>query len=378
MGDHAQGVGIQIPADYLALSPLYRVLDALTLLSVQQTIALIVSFAVLVIAWLVLTQRKVSRPLWKRLAIALPLLIGAVATLEAAAAFLPRGMLALRAIDPDIVIVDFHSHTGTSHDVRKSVTAEDNREWHRSGGFDIAYITDHVKFAGAVAGRAGNPAKAGEGTSLLIGVEGRYHRIISTIVLGVSERDSALFDKRGNLLSNAYSTDLAPVTMIALPSRNLDSLTAAVLDSAVALPNLAAIELVDAAPRGLAQLDREETRIRRVATDLGLALVAASNNHGYGRTVAGWNLMRVAGWRGLPPDSAGLLIEQQFRERKPEGVTLIRRNRPTVHGPAVAAILPVLTYQTIGSLTLPERIAWVGWIWVTFALMSFRRKRKRA
>lgn len=88
--------------------------------------------------------------------------------------------------------------------------------------------------------------------------------------------------------------------------------------------------------------------------------------------------MTVAGWRDLSPDSVGLLIEEQLRERNPERVTLIRRNRPTLHGPAVAAILPVQTFQIIGSLTMPERIAWIGWIWGTFALMSLRLKQRES
>lgn len=365
-----------LPATYVAFSPVSRLLDALTLLSNPQSIALFASLGVIALAWVVMTRRRSARALWKRVVISLAIVLAGILALEAAAVFLPRDMAAVRAADREVVRVDFHSHTGASHDVRKSFGPEDRRDWHRSGGFDIAYITDHVRFGGAVAARAANPARAGDGTSLLTGVEGRYHRIISIIVLGISEIDSVALNRRGNLLGPLPS-GLVPVTMIALPSRNLDSLTAAVLDSSVALPNLAALELVDAAPRGLSQVDRQEARIRRVAAALDLTLVAATNHHGWGRAAAAWNLMRVPGWRALPPDSVGRLIEARLRERRPGSVEIVRRTRPAVHGPAVAATLPVLAYQIIGSLTIAERIAWLAWTWGLATWLSLRRRARR-
>lgn len=370
------GAELVLPASYVALSPLSRLLDALTMLSNPQSIALFVSLGAIALAWVVTTRRKARRALWKRIVISLLVVLAGVLALETAAVFLPREMAAVRAADPEVVRVDFHSHTGVSHDVRKSFSAEDRRDWHRSGGFDIAYVTDHVRFGGAVAARASNPPRAGEGTSLLTGVEGRYHRIISIIVLGISETDSTVLNRRGNLLGSLPS-GLEPVTMVALPSRHLDSLTTAVLDSSVALPNLAAIELVDAAPRGLSQVDRQEARIRGVASALDLTLVAASNHHGWGRAAAAWNLMRVPGWRALPPDSVGRLIEKQLREQRPRAVEIIRRTRPTVHGPAVAATAPILAYQIIGSLTMPERIVWFAWTWGLTALSALRHRARR-
>ncbi len=366
----ASTVPVELPYSYLVFSPFSRILDALTLLSTQQTVALLVSAALLVLLW---SAIRSGRPLPRRRALAAACFLVATLALEAAAAFLPRGMAAIAALNPDFVIVDFHSHTGISHDVRERYDAEMNRHWHRSGGFNIAYVTDHVKFAGAVAARSGNPTRAGDGTSLLTGVEGRFHRIMSTIVLGISETDTLLLNKRGNLLPGAVSAGIPPVTIIALPNRNLDSVTTQLLDSADALPNLAAIELIDAAPRGLAQFDREEAGIRRVADELGLFLVAASNNHGYGRTVAAWNLMNVPGWRTRAPEEVGRLIEQQLRERRSGAVQIVKRTRPRVHGIASAATLPVVAWQTLGSLTIIERVVWLAWIWIP--VLAFRHSK---
>ena len=305
---HASGVTLALPAGYIVLSPLSRVLDALTLLSTAQSVAVIITVVVVAFLWQIYRRRT-----WQSAALSLAVVLLIMAILEAAAAYLPRAMASLTVDDRDIVRVDFHSHTGASHDVRKSFGAEDNREWHRAGGFDVAYVTDHVKFSGAGAALARNPRLAGDGVSLVTGMEGRYHRIMSTVVLGITAIDSALLNSRGNVLPGKLRSPRMPVTIIAIPNRNLDSLSTDVRDSSVALPNLAGIELVDAAPRGLSQLDREEGKIRALANHLGLTLVAGSNNHGYGRAVAAWNLMRIPGWRTMSPDSVAASIENQLR-----------------------------------------------------------------
>ena len=367
-GPPPAGVTLHLPGWYLASSPVSRLLDAMSILSTAQSIAVFATLAVIVVA--VTLLRRTSRPLWKRIAIALALLLLTLGAFEAAVVFAPRPMAQLRVNDPDVVIVDFHSHTGTSHDVRKSFTHEDNRDWHRGAGFHVGYISDHVKFDGAVAARAGNPARAGDATSLLTAVEGRYHKIMSTIVFGLDERDTALLNKRGNVLSHATASGRRPVSIIALPNRNLDSITVGILDS---LENFKAIELVDAAPRGLAQLDREEQKVREIASRLGLVLVAASNNHGWGRTAAAWNLVRVPGWRSLPPDEVGLRIEDRLRAADSSSIEIVRRLRPGVHGIAVAGTLPVMLYQIVGSLTSVERVVWILWLW-TVVLVAIRRR----
>ena len=367
-GPAAQGVELALPTSYVIFSPFSRTLDALTLLSTAQTIALFVTVALLVVA-------ATGRKGWKKTLIALGITLVIVAALESSAVFLPRPMAALRATDPNVVRIDFHSHTGTSHDVRKSFTVEDNREWHRSGGFDIVYVTDHVKFEGAERGEARNPARAGDGTSIITGMEGRYHKIMSTVVLGITRADTALLDKRGNILPGEKKSPRPYVTIIAIPNRNLDSLSRSVLDSMVALPNLTGLELIDAAPRGLAQLDREESKIRQLAKDLDLALIAASNNHGWGRAVAGWNLMRIPGWQGMPPDSVAALIEKSLIESRGP-VQIVHRTRPSLHGAAVASILPMVAYQVVGSLTIYERLSWIAWTWIGFLLAIWSKYRR--
>lgn len=363
------GAEIDLPLSYVVTSPFSRTLDAFTLLSTAQSVAALLTLAIMVVAWFALSHRKRGARAW--LTISIAIVIGAGAFLGAVA-LLPRPMAALRVNDPNTIVVDFHSHTGTSHDVRKSFSAEDNREWHRSGGFDAAWITDHVKFDAAVAARSRNPRQAGDGVSLLTGVEGRYHRIMSTIMLGLDERDTALLNKRGNLLAGLPASGRAPYTIVALPNRNLDSVTAESLDS---LPRFAAIELIDAAPRGLAQFDREENRIRRIAAARGLTLVAASNNHGYGRAVAAWNLVSLPGWQELSPERLAVSIEDQLRRSPP---SIMMRTRPRTRDALVVFTLPVIVYQILGSLTVAERLSWLVWMWGIALLIASRSRRLSA
>lgn len=348
------GVEIDLPLSYSVTSPFSRTLDAFTLLSTAQSIAALTTLALVVAGWVALSRGNVGARGW---AITVVAIIAGTGVFLASVALLPRPMAGIRVADPNVVVADFHSHTGTSHDVRKSFGVEDNREWHRAGGFDAAWITDHVKFDAAVAARSGNPRRAGDGVSLLSGVEGRYHRIMSTIMLGLDERDTALLNRRGNLLPGNPASGRAPYTIIALPNRNLDSVTAESLDS---IPRFAAIELIDAAPRGLAQFDREENRIRQLAAARGLTLVAASNNHGYGRAVAAWNLVSLPGWRELSPSDLAVSIQDQLRRSPP---SIVMRTRPRTYDALVVFTLPVIIYQTLGSLTIAERVSWLLWIW---------------
>jgi hypothetical protein len=362
-----KGIDLFLSPAYVATSPLSRTFDALTLLSNPQSIAVFVTAAALVFGWQWLFHGGVT---WRSWVMRIVSLILIVAIIEAAVAFLPRPMARLTSTNPDLVIVDFHSHTGASHDVRKSVSAEDNREWHAASGFNAAYVTDHVTFDGAVKARSGNPRVAGDGVSLLTGVEGRYHKIMSTIMLGLDERDSKLLNKRGNLLPGTPARGTGPLTIVALPNRNLDSVTLESLDS---IPHFAAIELIDAAPRGLGQFDKEERRIRLIARQLRLTMVAATNNHGFGRAVAAWNVIELKGWQSLTPDQLASSLEKSIRSNQ---VVIVMRTRPRTHDDSLQYTLPSIAYLTLASLTNPERVSWLAWIWIITAIVVFFKLRK--
>lgn len=369
-GPAPTGVQLELPAAYVTTSPLSRTLDLLSLLSISQSVWLLCVPAFLVLAWVAWRLRKERR---RRIAVRLLRTFAAifvsVAVAEALVILLPRPMAKLTVADSDIVRVDFHSHTKASHDAYQRFTSERNRDWHQSGGFDIAFITDHVKWGGAIEAAPRNPSRAGDRVSLLTAVEGHYHKV-STILLALTLADTAILTGWGELEPGTPSIGRRPVVIAALPGQ-LDSVAAAVADT---FPEFSGIELVDAAPRGLGQFDRQEDAIRALASRYRLVPVASSNNHGWGRTVVAWNLIRVAGWKELLPDSVGRLLEAPFRARDASAVTIVMRLRPRTHGFALPFTLPVAAYQTIESLTLPERGVWLVWIWLTTLVVALRRR----
>ncbi len=379
----APAATLQLSMAYVALSPLARAADALCLLSTAQHVAVIATIAAVALALRVAAAR---RRVWMRgvrirerrsfarafaaegaaAALTLAFLVAAYA----AAILGPRPMAGLAVADPDLVRVDFHSHTAASHDVPAWITPAWRRGWHAAAGYDVAFVSDHRAIAGAAA-LAGNPARAGGGLSLLPALEARLGTV-HVIVLGVTPADSALLpddhmeqvlprlERAGRLASGDR-----PITIATIPDPVFDVLTPAARDGAAALRG---VEVADGAPRGYAQADRDGAAIAARAAALGLVPLVASNHHGWGRTTAGWNLARVPGWRAMAPDSLGRALVAVLRGGRRDLVTPVLRARVAVPNaePARAAALaltaPAVLWETARELTGAERVAWLAWI----------------
>lgn len=376
-------VALSLPGAYVALSPLARAADALCLLSTAQHVAVLATVVAIAVGLRVTAAR---RRVWVRgvrirerrslprafgaecvaAALTLAFLLAAYAT----AILVPRPMAGLAVADPDLVRVDFHSHTAASHDVPAWITPAWRRAWHAAAGYDLAFVSDHRAIAGASV-TAGNPRRAGDGLSLLPALEARLGPV-HVIVLGITHADSALLpndhmeqvlpllERRGGLASGAR-----PVTIATIPDPVFQALTPAARDGAVAVR---AVEIADGAPRGYAQTDRDDAAIEARATTLGIIPVVASNHHGWGRTTAGWNLVRVPGWRAMTPKQLGDTVIGILRDDRRDRVTPVLRARVTVpntplpHVAALTLTAPAVLWETARELTPAERLAWLAWI----------------
>lgn len=370
---------LRLSAAYVALSPVSRILDALSLLSISQQIALVVTLILITLICSLIRRNVHSRPI-RRAGLSMLTVVVVMALLLGAAIVLPRPMASLSVSNPNLLRIDFHSHTNSSHDARRSFTVERNRKWHSDGGFDAAYVTDHggftkgaSTFAAALAGERANPQLAGGGTVLISAVEVRY-RLLFVLVLGMTAADFQLIDEQRHLTEGRLVSGRVPVSIAALPSPLFDLQRDAIEHP----PHVVGIELVDGAPRGLGQLDREESEIRRKSSTLGLALVAGSNNHGWGRTVTAWSLLDLANWRSLRTDSLGVTVERTLQSRGASAVRVIERVRPRTFGASLPLTLPILSTQTLLTLTPVERIIWIVWIWVFAFLVTVGRRRQLA
>lgn len=372
---HASAVALSHPPSYLLGAPLFSVLDAMTVMTPRQHYALIVTVVIgmaLGIAWV--RARFVAcnvRRFWIGVR-ATAMAIAKVVAIYAAGALLWRPMAALRVSDRDCVVIDFHSHTAASHDGRAGFDAERNREWHRAGGFHVAYVTDHRSFAGVSAAALRNPRYSGDKTVLLGGLEvvvdGRHLNLV-----GLTPRDSVFYPNgeydRARHQARLTASD-GPLALQTIPG--------ALARLAHGVP-LAAIELTDAAPRGISFGLRRRLDVLRISDSLNLAVVAGSDNHGWGRTVAAWSVMHLPGWRRLSPDSLDAAIRNTIRERGRHAVRVVERS--TLVGTQGSALLaaitvPRLLWTVATTLTPAERASCLAWLWGLYLWRWLRMNRR--
>ena len=286
----------------------------------------------------------------------------------------PRPMAKLMVADPELVVVDVHSHTSSSHDGRPDWSPARVRAWHAKSGFNVAYITDHKRFGGAVDGVATNPAHAGDGVILLSGLElfsgGQHVNVLSmtpaesTYIVEVDHLPKAirLQDGRVPLILQTIPFDFP---RFAGPGQDT-------------LPVTRAIELNDGAPKGLTVGLTRHAQILRYADSLDLALVAGSDNHGWGNTASGWTLVRVPGWRALTPPALAVQLETTMLRGR-HGTQVVERRTPLLlTAPQVALTVPVMFLTVARSLTLGERLSWIVWAWALVLLRMGVRQRATA
>ena len=362
------GARLVVSTGYLRLAPIFNVLDALSLLTLPQHYGVIGSVLVL---WLVgrlrLAGRTATPVRWMRELLDFLGVMAGIVAVYAIGILVPRPMAKLQVFDPELVVVDFHSHTLASHDGRPGFDAERNRAWHKAAGFHVSYITDHLSSEGAPSwreaekGLAANPPRSGEGTIIAVGIEAHSNGT-HVNVLGARPADLGLFGPADHLKAKArLASGPPPVVLQTIPA-DLALFAREKLDSVT--PTIA-MEVNDAAPRGLAQNLRDRPHILRMVDSLNLAPLAGSDNHGWGRTAAAWSLVKVPGWHSLPPNVLAARIEEIIRTQRRFAVRTIERRTPQV-GPPVSELvftLPALLYDLNASISAMERLSWILWVW---------------
>ncbi len=376
-GEPVPGVSLHFPAAYLALAPICGVLDFLTLLTVPEHIAILLTLILAFVVWRVVRRRR-RRGVLARMAIevgAFVLFLGVVVGVYAYGALGPRPMAKLEVSDPDVVVVDFHSHTASSHDGRKSFTAPVNRAWHRDAGFDLAWITDHDSIGAGQRAEARNPTTAGQGMVLLTGREVVYRNEHVAVLGTVDPRVTPVpGDSAGGGSDEAPDCASWPILIQTIPE-NLDHVPT---PGPGGCPVVHAIEISDGAPKGIDQGERDRGEIEHIADSLHLVLVASSNNHGWGRTAVAWNLVEVPGWRSMSPEQLGARIEGMLRAGDSGAVEVVARRRQHRADGAMRAASPVLSLVALfGGLTRPERLAWLVWIGIGALLLRRRASARR-
>ena len=359
---------------YDLLAPISNVLDAITILSPAQYVAAFILCALCFLAATLSHQQRTLGHFSSSQTVRCMLgFLGGTVALLGIMLILPRPMAALVLSDPDLIAVDFHSHTEASHDGRAGFTADRNREWHRSSGFNAVYVTDHQTFDGALAAQKSNPAASGEGTVLLPGVELRDgHEHIGLIGVDARRMKITSPDWQGAAVA-ADGGPVPPILLLLMPGEIAHIPT----DDISGAIRLGAIEGSDGSPRGLAQATTARDTILATSSRLGVALVSGSDNHGWGRTAPAWSVLRIRGWRASTPAQLDIEIRRTILTRGVNSVQVIeRRIAPPSHH-ALGTALGGVTVGLVMARTMSsrQRISWAGWSW-GLCVLSLRRARR--
>jgi len=366
---------LRMPPLYDLFAPISNLLDAVTLLSPGQYWAAFALCGICFLAAAIVRQRRaLGRIGTARLARSALGFLGGTIAVAGIMLIAPRPMASLELNDRDLIAVDFHSHTEASHDGRPGFSAERSREWHRSSGFDAVYVTDHRTFDGALAGATRNPATAGRGTVLLPGVElrdGDEHLIL----IGVDPRRMKISspDWEGAAVA-ADGGPAPPILLLSLPG-DITRIPPEEIHGAI---RVAGIEALDGSPRGLAQAGMDRDSILAISARLGVALVSASDNHGWGRAAPAWSVLRIPGWRTMKPGQLDIAIRRTILTRGVRAVQVIARRTALPPGNAFESAVGGLSVGLVMLRTMSwrERGSWAAWNW-GLCFLSLRRARTK-
>jgi len=363
-GQRVDPATLSLSTGYRILAPVCDTLDTISMFSLGQHVAFAITFIVLYTVWRFVRDRdhaslfactrcEISAAGKALLALTAVYLVGAM---------VPRPTARLALSSSDEIAIDFHSHTRYSWDGWSSFSPEASRRWHQAAGFNVAYITDHSTFAGAEEAALNNPAHAADGTVMLSGIEVR-DRGNHLVVLGTDARDWQSYTA-GNLHELTFKREVEargparPVVLFTLPG-HLKTESAMAVD---------AIELSDAAPRGLSQSDAHHEDIARLGRQQNKTLLASSNNHGWANASPAWSVMEIPNWQTMTPAELDEAIRRQILRDGSSAVRVIDRRAPgSVSIAGLALTVPIATWRMLITMSWGERISWLIWIWLGFA-----------
>jgi hypothetical protein len=365
---------LHAPPLYLLLGPLFSLWDGASMLSMTRLRGFLLGTALLyLLCRLVRLARSRNRPL--RLLRELGVLAGSLlgfALFLALGILWHRPMLALAGAGADWAVVDFHSHSNVSHDVRGTLMSKfdvrANLAWHRRAGFDAVFVTDHNTIAPATQAES-LPARCP-------GIEvsaWRAHIVLLGDTLPVDRdpysRDWAGLTRLLQVSDSAYHSR----SVASLPEyeRNhwdrLDSLVAAGLDG---------FEIVNASPKA-----NELSRTRRdsviaLARRTGRFVVGASDHHGWGATSMVWNLVPVPSWRATPAALCHRILARL--DQGVGSVQVLERHRLRAESGWPSLLTPLgVVWETWRGMTGVVALSWLVWIWGIALVLDARGRRRR-
>jgi len=371
------GLSLHAPPLYLALAPLFTTWDGITLLGMARLKGFLWGIALLYFVWHAWKWRTQHGSVLHRLRHDLSVL-SVFSVLFVLYVFIGltwhRPMLALRGASPDQIVVDLHSHTNVSHDVKgtlmRGYDAAANRRWHGRAGFDAFFVTDHNTTAGWRADSTPDDLPR-----LCRGIEVSAWRAHIVLLGDTTDVDRTLY---GDGLTGvlALLRDSRPrygsLAVASLPE--YDRALWGHRDSLVAA-GIAGFEIVNASPKAADFPPAHRDTIIALAKAHGLFVDGVSDSHGWGATSLVWNLLTIPGWRQMADPCPAIL---SVLAAPGDLVQVVERSHLTRESrwPMVLTPLGMLwvTWQTQG---WPLTLSWLAWTWL-IVLLSLRLSGKRS
>jgi hypothetical protein len=366
---------LSTPFLYALLAPLFTLWDGISMLGMSRLRGFLIGCALLYAVWRAV-RALVRGTSWRReiavLAVSLALFVAFVV----GGALWQRPMLALAGAAPDDVVVDYHSHTNRSRDVRKSLVrdfdATANLRWHDRAGFDAVFLTDHNEIhepatGGADASGDASTPCACPGTEVSAW---DAHIILLGRTPPVS-RDAHARSLDGLLtLLELSDSAYGALSIASLPEyrrshwHRLERLVASGLDG---------FEIVNAAPKANELPRQERDSVIALAGRSRRLLVGVSDIHGWGATSMVWNLVRLPGWRDRAESPCGALLARLRTDAGSNRIIERHRLRADAGWPSWLTPIGVVweSWRAMGWLLTAS---WSLWIWLGYLVwLSFRR-----
>ena len=369
------GVHLGFPVIHLLFAPLFDLWDAAAMLSLRRLEWLAAGLLLAFLAWrgLLATLRRRQDPdagppigFIRELGALLFALLGFLAFV-AGGMLWHRPMVALRGAPATIMVVDLHSHSNVSHDVRGTLMSgfdtEASRRWHRRAGYDAFFLTDHNTVAGLPAAPPRTPPFVCPGIEVSAW---RAH----IVLLGTRDSvDRSLYggslDGVLKLLRDSESR-YGAISIASLPEydRNHFDHLARLIDAGVD-----GFEIVNASPKAAMFSRAHRDSVIALGRARDLLLVGVSDSHGWGATNLSWNLVRVPGWRDAPDPCPPLL--NGLASGGIETVQIVERHHLADDSKWPLLLTPeAMVWETWKSLTPLQSVAWLFWIWLAGLIVA--------
>ena len=284
--------------------------------------------------------------------------------------WLPRPIPRLVAADPDVLVLDIHSHTAMSHDGRRGFGSAQNAAWHARAGFDAAFVTDHNVFGAAKIWRidaAGRRPRLLDGEELSL--SGLHLVVLGTMGEISNQPYDASWDSTGTLIRTLHADSLYLIA--SLPEywehhwgAPLGELTFWGVDG---------FEIWTESPRAM-DIPPEDRRavIARCRLE-NRTMFGATDMHGFGNAATVWNLVRLPGWRSPNDTALARALIGRFRSGgvSANQVVALRRWLPETRLGSAFSV-PVNLGLLLRTASRPHVVLLLGWIWL-IALAGSRR-----